>query len=64
MAKRQQGAFRSSSQAATCPQHTEAVNTNFYNVWLDPTGNQTQANRFTIKRSVHSTTDGLNKAEC
>ena len=69
------GPFRSSSQAATCLPHTakssycpfncwtssrEAVNTNFYSLWYDPTGNRTQVYRFSSRRSTHSTTDRLN----
>ena len=34
------------------------VNTDFYGFWFDPTGNWTQFHRFSIRRSIHSTTDG------
>ena len=35
------------------------VNTNFYNLWFDPTRNRTRAYRFSSRRSIHSTTDRL-----
>ena len=35
----------------------EAVNTNFYSLWFDPTGNQTRVYRFSSRSSIHSTTD-------
>ena len=38
----------------------KAVNVNFYNLWFDPTGNQTRVYRFCSRRSIHSTTDRLN----
>ena len=34
----------------------EAVNTNFFSLWFDPTGNQTRVYRFNSRRSIHSTT--------
>ena len=37
----------------------EAVNTNFYSLWFDPTGNRTQVYRFSSRRSIYSTTDPL-----
>ena len=33
------------------------MNTNFYSLWFDPTGNRTQVYRFSSRRSIHSTTD-------
>ena len=35
------------------------VNTNFYTLWFDPTGNRTQVYRFSRRRSIHSTADRL-----
>ena len=35
------------------------VNTNFYTLWFDPTGNRTRVYRFSRRRSIHSTTDRL-----
>ena len=73
-----EGTFRSASQAATCMPHMaeashcpfncctssrEAVNTNFYSVWFDPTGNRTRVYRFSSKRSIHSTTDRFTKTK-
>ena len=37
----------------------EAVNTNFYSLWFDSTGNRTRVYRFSSRRSIHSTTDRL-----
>ena len=34
-----------------------ALNTNFYSLWLDPTGNRNRVYRFSIRHSIHSTTD-------
>ena len=36
------------------------MNTNFYSLWYDPTGNRTRVYRFSSRRSIHSTTDRLN----
>ena len=33
------------------------MNTNFYNLWFDSTGNQTGVYRFSSRRSIHLTTD-------
>ena len=33
------------------------VNTNFYCLWFDPTGNRTRVYRFSSRRSIHSTSD-------
>ena len=64
--------FESSCHLPTCPPHTveashcpfnnwtssrEAVNTNFYSLWYDPTENRTRVYRFSSRRSIHSTTD-------
>ena len=38
-------------------QARKAVNTNFYCLWFDPTGNRTRVYRFSSRRSIHSTTD-------
>ena len=38
-------------------QRKEAVNTKFYSLWFDPTGNQTRVYRLGTRRSIHSTTD-------
>ena len=35
------------------------MNTNFYSLWFDPTGNRTPVYRFSSRRSIHSTTDTL-----
>ena len=35
----------------------EAVNSNFYSLWFDPTGNRTKVYRFSSRLSIHSTTD-------
>ena len=35
------------------------MNTNFYSLWFDPTGNRTRVYRFSSRRSIHSTTDRL-----
>ena len=37
----------------------KAVNTNFYSLRFDPTGNRTRVYRFSSRRSIHSTTDRL-----
>ena len=37
------------------------MNTNFYSLWFDPTGNRTPVYRFSSRRSIHSTTDWLIK---
>ena len=73
--RRDLSVFESSCHLPTCLSHTveashcpfncwtssrEAVNTNFYSVWLDPTGNRTRVYRFSSRRSIHSTTDRLN----
>ena len=73
-----EGTFRSSSQAATCPPvyHTrrrlrtvpsivehQAVNTDVYSPWFDPTGNRTRVYRFSSRRSIHSTTDRFGRAK-
>ena len=34
---------------------TDTVNTNFYSLWLDLTGNRTQAYRLSSRHSIHST---------
>ena len=49
-------------EASHCPfncwtSSREAVNTNFYSLWFDPTGNRTRVCRFSSRRSIHSTTD-------
>ena len=31
------------------------MNTNFYSLWYDPTGNRTRVYRFSSRRSIHST---------
>ena len=36
------------------------MNTNFYSLWFDPTGNRTRVYRFSSRRSIHSTTDQYN----
>ena len=36
------------------------MNTNFYSLWFDSTGNRTLIYRFSCRRSIHSTTDRLN----
>ena len=33
------------------------VNTNFYRLWFDPTGNRTRVYHFSSRRFIHSTTD-------
>ena len=33
------------------------MNTNFYSLWYNPTGNRTPVYRFSSRRSIHSTTD-------
>ena len=53
------------AKASRCPfkcwmSSREAVNTNFYNLWFDLTGNRALVYRFSRRRSVHSTTDRLN----
>ena len=35
----------------------EAVNTNFYGRWFDPTWNRTRVYRFSSRRPIHSITD-------
>ena len=40
-------------------QARKAVNTNFYSLWFDPTGNRTRVYRVSSRRSIHSTTDRL-----
>ena len=70
-----EGTFRSSSQATTCLPHTmeashcpfncwmssrKVVNTNFYSLWFDPTGNRTRVYRFSSRRSIHLITDRCN----
>ena len=35
------------------------MNTNFYSLWFDPTGNRNRVYRFSGRRSIHSTTDRL-----
>ena len=40
----------------------EAVNTSFYNLWFDLTGNRTRVYRFSGRRSIHSTSNLLNHA--
>ena len=40
----------------------EAVKTNLYCLWFDPTGNRTRVYRFSSRRSIHSTTDRLSWA--
>ena len=67
--------FESSCPLPTCLPHTvkashcsfqcltsskEAVNTNFYSLWFDPTGNRIRIYRFSSRRSIHSKTDRLN----
>ena len=37
----------------------EAVNTNFYSLWFDPTAKRTRVYRFSSRRFFHSTTDRL-----
>ena len=49
-------------EASHCPfncwtSSREAVNTNFYSLWFDSTGNRTRVYRFSSRRSIHSTTD-------
>ena len=49
-------------EASHCPcncwtSSREAVKSNFYSLWFDPTGNQTHVYRFSSRRSIHSTTD-------
>ena len=51
-------------EASHCPfncwtSSREAVNTNFYSLWFDSTGNRTRVYRFSSRRSIHSTTDRL-----
>ena len=66
-----EGTLMFSSQAATCPHvyhrlwrlHTvpltaEHLNTNFYSLWFDPTGNRTRVYRFCSRRFIHLTTYG------
>ena len=36
------------------------MNTNFYSLWFDQTGNRTRVYRFSSRRSIHSTTDRYN----
>ena len=72
--RRDLSVFESSCHLPTCLPHTaeashcpfncwtssrEAVNTNFYSLWFDPTGNRTRVYRFSSRRSIHSTTDRL-----
>ena len=50
------------AEASHCPfdcltSSRKAVNTNFYSLWLNPTGNRTRIYRFSSRRSIHSTTD-------
>ena len=33
------------------------VNTSFYSLWFDPTGNRIRVYHFSSRRSIHSTTD-------
>ena len=35
------------------------MNTNFYSLWFDSTGNRTSVDRVSSRRSIHSTTDRL-----
>ena len=73
--RRDLSVFESSCHPPTCLPHTleashcpfncwtssrEAVNTNFYSLWFDPTGNRTRVYRFSSRRSIHSTTDRFN----
>ena len=37
------------------------MNSNFYSLWFDPTGNRTQVYRFSSRCSIHSTTERLLK---
>ena len=70
--RRDLSVFESSCHLPTCLPHTieashcpfncwtssrEAVNTNFYSLWFDSTGNRTRVYRFSSRRSIHSTTD-------
>ena len=72
--RRDLSVFESSCHLPTCLPHTaeashcpfncwtssrKAMNTNFYSLWLDPTGNRTRVYRFSSRRSIHSTTDRL-----
>ena len=50
------------AEASHCPfncwmSSREAVNTNFYSLRFDPTGNRTRVYRFSSRRSIHSTSD-------
>ena len=54
------------AEASHCPfncwtSSREDVNSNFYSLWFDPTGNRTQVYRFSSRSSTHSTTDRLFK---
>ena len=58
-------------EASHCPfncrtSSREAVNTNFYGLWFDSTGNRTRVYRFSSRRSIHSTTElcSASKATC
>ena len=49
-------------EASYCPFNSwtssrKAVNTNFYGLWFDPTGNRTRVYRFSSRRSIHLNTD-------
>ena len=72
--RRDLSVFESSCRQPTCLPHTmeashcpfncwtssrEAMNTNIYSLWFDPTGNRTRVYRFSSTRSIHSTTDRL-----
>ena len=72
--RRDLSVFESSCHLPICLPHTmeashcpfscwtpsrEAVNTNFYSLWFDSTGNRTRVYRFSSRRSIHSTTDRL-----
>ena len=51
-------------EASHCPftcwtSSRKAVNTNFYSLWFDPTGNRTRVYRISSRRSIHSTTDRI-----
>ena len=58
-----------SAEASHCPfncwtSSRKAVNTNFYSLWFDPTGNRIRVYRFSSRRSIHSTTDRLKLIIC
>ena len=55
-----------STSASYCPfncwtSSREAVNTNFYSIWFDPTGNRTRVYRFSSRPSIHLTTNRFSK---